>query len=172
MCVIFASHAPVYNGLPDWQSQMRYRQATGKERIHQEAKAKRIRNQYEFADIWYWNSDYFQGNWGTESHANSPTAKRCFNMKMKDTNEKQPEKPTSRAIRTANRKQKRMQQQPNYPNISAWNCFPSFMKFMQGKTIRCNGKSISKSIDEDLKQRMIHSKLSKIRFMRTHWCWP
>ena len=41
------------------------------------------------------------------------------------------------------------------------------MKFMQGKTIRCNGKSISKSIDEDLKQRMIHSKLAnqvKIHF--------
>lgn len=38
---------------------------------------------------------------------------------------------------------------------------------MQGKTIRCNGKSISKSIDEDLKQRMIHSKLAnqvKIHF--------
>lgn len=38
---------------------------------------------------------------------------------------------------------------------------------MQGKTIRCNGKSILKSIDEDLKQRMIHSKLAnqvKIHF--------
>lgn len=91
-------------------------------------------------------------------------------MKMKDTNEKQPEKTDQQSYTDSQPETETDATTAKLPEYFSMKLLPSFMKFMQGKTIRCNGKSISKSIDEDLKQRMIHSKLSKIRFMRTHWC--
>ena len=38
------------------------------------------------------------------------------------------------------------------------------------ESIRCNGKFIPKSIDEDLKSRMMFSKWRKVRSMITNWC--
>lgn len=86
---------------------------------------------------------------------------------MKDTNEKQPEETDQQSYTDSQPETETDATTAKLPEYFSMKLLPLIHEVYAGKTIRCNGKSISKSIDEDLKQRMIHSKLAnqvKIHF--------
>ena len=125
MCVIFASHAPVYNGLPDWQSQMRCRQATGKERIHQEAKAKA--HQKPIRICWYMILKFriFPRKLRYRKPCQLPNSWKMLQhederYQWKTAGRNRPAELYGQP--TGNRNGCNNSQ--TTPNISAWNCFP------------------------------------------------
>ncbi len=61
------------------------RQATGKERVHQQTKAKRIRNQCGLAEILCRDSKRVQGIEVQEAMPTTQQLKDAFNLRMKDT---------------------------------------------------------------------------------------
>lgn len=88
-------------------------------------------------------------------------------MKMKDTNEKQPEETDQQSYTDSQPETETDATTAKLPEYFSMKLLSLIHEVYAGETIRCNGKSISKSIDEDLKQRMIHSKLAnqvKIHF--------
>lgn len=91
-------------------------------------------------------------------------------MKMKDTNEKQPEETDQQSYTDSQPETETDATTAKLPEYFSMKLLPLIHEVYAGENYQMQRKSISKSIDEDLKQRMIHSKLSEIRLMRTHWC--
>ena len=82
----------VYNGLPDWRSQMGCDKQRVKNGCTNKLKAKCSRNQYGLAEILCRNPEYFQRNLRCRRSCQRPNKlKEAFNMRMKDTSEEQPE---------------------------------------------------------------------------------